>query len=69
MVLCDQLMPDIKGSDILGKLRQAGVQVPFILCSAQVDAKDENFREQMGDDFISKPVESPELIQKIRRYL
>lgn len=69
VVLSDQIMPQLKGSDIYTRLREAGIAIPFIICSAQVDAASGEIHDWLQEDFVNKPVDRKELLEKIRRYL
>lgn len=69
VVICDQIMPDLKGSEVYEKLRQSGIDIPFILCSGQIDAADLADVEALSENLVSKPIGRHELIDKIRRYL
>lgn len=69
VVICDQIMPELKGSEIYERLRDAGNDVPFIICSAQIDPSDLDIRDELGENFVSKPVGRRELLEKVSRHL
>jgi len=69
LVISDQIMPDLKGSDIYLRLREAGITIPFIICSAQIDPGSAQIVDALKDDFLSKPVDQDELLDKVRKYL
>ncbi|MBT8049312.1 MAG: response regulator [Xanthomonadales bacterium] len=69
VVVSDQIMPKLRGSDIFARLREAGIDIPFILCSAQIDPGSGEIQDWLQDDFIGKPVDGEELLDKVRRYL
>lgn len=69
VILSDQIMPQLKGSDIFVRLREAGISTPFIMCSAQIDPASAEIHDWLKDDFVRKPIVQQELLEKIRGYL
>jgi signal transduction histidine kinase len=69
VVISDQIMPELKGSDIYARLCEAGVAIPFIICSAQVDAASGEIHDWLDENFLTKPVDQNELLSKVRQYL
>ena len=57
-VVSDQTMPDLLGTDLLGRLRQLGNQIPFVLCSGYSQGLDESRAATLGADaFLRKPLD------------
>ena len=69
MVLSDQIMPGMKGSEVYEALREAGIGIPFIVCSAHLDADSDEMIASLQGDFLTKPVDRDELLSKVRKYL
>ncbi len=58
LVILDRMLPDMSGIDIIGKLREAGVDVPGVMLSAL--GRTENRIEGLDagvDDYLAKPFE------------
>lgn len=67
LVILDRMLPDMSGIDIIGKLREAGVDVPVLMLSAL--GRTENRIEGLDagvDDYLTKPFEQEELIARVR---
>lgn len=67
LIILDRMLPDISGIDIIGKLREAGVNVPVLMLSAL--GRTENRIEGLDagvDDYLAKPFEHEELIARVR---
>lgn len=72
IVLMDIQLPHVDGLQLIRQLKanELWAQVPVIAVTAMAMAKDRNACLQAGaDDYISKPLEFHELIQKIRHLL
>lgn len=66
MVL-DINLPDGNGFDLLSELRQKKDQTPIIIVTARGDVEDRIKGLNLGaDDYVSKPIDSYELIARIR---
>lgn len=68
IVLCDIMMPDFDGYDVLKSLRKipATAAIPFIFLTAKVDRLDQRRGMVMGaDDYITKPFTIEELVGAI----
>lgn len=67
LIILDRMLPDMSGIDIIGKLREAGVDVPVLMLSAL--GRTENRIEGLDagvDDYLTKPFEHDELIARVR---
>ncbi|MFT5140918.1 MAG: signal transduction histidine kinase [Rhodothermales bacterium] len=69
VVISDQIMPSVKGSDILTMIRKHGINIPFLLCSAYGGAADSELRQMLKDDFLAKPVNMELLLKKVWQHL
>lgn len=70
LVLADYQMPEMNGLELLRELRNTMPDVPVILMSGQVDMRRaiEALREH-AFDFLSKPIDSNDLLDTIKRAL
>ncbi|MDB5730209.1 MAG: czcR 3 [Variovorax sp.] len=70
VIVLDRLLPGLDGLGVLTALRAAGVQTPVLILSALSDL-DERVRglRAGGDDYLSKPFESIELIARLEALL
>ena len=72
LILCDIMMPGLSGYEVLARVRadQALASVPFIFLTAKGDMPDLRLGMSLGaDDYLAKPVESPDLLNAIRARL
>jgi DNA-binding NarL/FixJ family response regulator len=72
LILCDIMMPEMTGYQVLGALREDGTisGTPFIFLTARGEKQD--FREGMNlgaDDYLTKPVGAAELLRAVRARL
>ncbi len=72
LIVCDIMMPDVNGYEVLTTLRQqtATATVPFIFLTARTERRD--FRQGMelgADDFLTKPFTREELLEAVRAQL
>lgn len=68
LIICDVMMPEMNGYDVLQRLRQTITtkMIPFIFLSARSERQD--FRQGMelgADDYLTKPFTRVELLQAI----
>lgn len=70
LVLLDLMMPEFSGFDFLNHLRKHKLNVPVIIITANIDIdyKDKAF-DLGAKDYISKPIQFKELIDKINKVL
>lgn len=68
--LLDIMLPDGNGADICEQLKNSPrtKHIPVILMSANTSAADIK-KKCMADDFIAKPFDINEFIQKVNRYV
>ena len=68
LIICDILMPDLDGYDVLTQLQQnaATAAIPFIFLTSATDSASLRQGMDMGaDDYLSKPITSAELRRAI----
>ncbi|MCD8486081.1 MAG: EAL domain-containing protein [Desertifilum sp.] len=72
LVLCDIMMPDLDGYEVLNTLRQQPetAMIPFIFLSAKAERSDLRYGMNLGaDDYVTKPFTSRELLEAIKARL
>jgi DNA-binding response OmpR family regulator len=66
-VLLDIAMPDLDGLDLCRRLRAQGFRAPILVISARPGAELARKAHEAGaDDFVRKPFENADLLEKIR---
>lgn len=68
LILTDQNMPHLSGSELIVRMREAGVRVPVILMSGG-ETEPSGERAAMPDAFLTKPFSLIGLIGEINRQL
>jgi len=70
LIIADILMPQMDGNEFMKKLRESefGKNVLFIVLSARTQMKD-YFEMMKADDFISKPFQEDDLLERVDRVL
>jgi len=72
LILCDVMMPELDGYDVLAELRAnpATASIPFIFLTAKGEKADLRFGMNSGaDDYLTKPVDIPDLLAAIHARL
>ena len=70
LLLIDLMLPLLQGLDLIRELRQADVQVPFLVLSAKDQEADKVLALSIGaDDYITKPFGLAELLARVRAAL
>lgn len=70
LLLIDLMLPLLQGMDLIRELRQADVQVPFLVLSAKDQEADKVLALSIGaDDYITKPFGLAELLARVRAAL
>lgn len=72
LVLCDVLMPDTNGYEVLKAIRkdQRTTTVPFIFLTARIERSDQRAGMELGaDDYVTKPFTQHELLSAIETQL
>jgi DNA-binding response OmpR family regulator len=69
-VLLDVAMPDLDGLELCRRLRAQGVRAPILVVSARPGPDLVHRAAEAGaDDFVRKPFENAELIDRIRSWI
>ena len=70
LMIVDRNLPGIEGSEFVAYLREAGYSIPVIFLTARDQEKDleEGFRSG-GDDYMTKPFKTKELLLRIEALL
>lgn len=66
LLIMDMLLSGMNGTDICARLKK-GNKIPVVMISAHPNAK-EICRAAGADDFISKPFDMQDMIEKIKRF-
>ena len=72
LILCDIMMPDISGYDVLNQVRQlpAIEATPFVFLTAKASRSDQRHGMELGaDDYLSKPFTRVELLKAVNARL
>lgn len=70
LLVCDIMMPDMDGYELLGALRETGEMLPVIMVTARDAFEDKKRGFVLGaDDYMVKPIDYEELIWRIRALL
>lgn len=71
LVVLDVVMPELSGLEVCRKLREAGRQVPLIVCSGKKKKEVDKVLglELGGDDYLTKPFGTDELIARVHAVL
>ncbi len=70
LVITDQTMPNLKGTDLAMELLKVSATIPIILCTGQSDTLSPGKAREIGiQGFLMKPVVNRELAQLARRLL
>ncbi len=72
LIICDVMMPDVNGYDVLRALRTEPdtMTIPFVFVTAKASRADQRAGMDLGaDDYLIKPFTSEELLQTVRTRL
>jgi len=70
LVICDWLMPDVSGLDILAALRKSKPHCPFLMLTANATKQLVVDSMRLGaTDFIVKPFHTNDLLTKVERLI
>ncbi len=69
LVLLDIMMPDMDGWDVFRKIKDIDSKIPIVILTAKAQNIDKflGLHVLKADDYITKPFEKNELIDKIRK--
>jgi two-component system response regulator ArlR len=67
IVILDIMLPKISGIDVLGQMREQGIETPVILLTAKGETEDKVAGLDGGaDDYLAKPFDTEELLARLR---
>ncbi len=72
IILLDIMMPEMNGYEVCQEIKNDSQykNIPVIILTAKVRKEDQERGRQVGsDDFIAKPYEYSELIEKIQKFI
>ena len=70
LIFMDIQMPRMDGYEAIRILRQKGITLPIIALTAHAMKEEYNKSKEKGcDDYLTKPIEKPEMIAILRKYL
>ena len=71
LILLDDMMPKMRGKEVLMQLRKiSGFNTPTIVLTANaINGMKEQYLKDGFDDYLSKPIEKPELYRILRKYI
>jgi DNA-binding response OmpR family regulator len=70
LIILDLGLPDIDGTEVLGRLRKDGTQAPVIVLTARAGVEDRVEGLNLGaDDYLTKPFAFDELVARVRARL
>lgn len=66
-IILDIMMPKLEGTEVLKKLREAGITTPVLFLTAKSETDDKIKGLDLGaDDYLTKPFDMGELLARIR---
>ncbi len=70
LILLDQMMPEMSGTDTLRKLKENDINIPTVMLTADaIVGKKELYLKVGFDDYISKPINTEELNRVLEKFL
>jgi len=69
IVILDYLMPNMNGAETLEKIRRIDKKVPVIMFTASVQNMDTRIKESGADDYLLKPFNPEQLLEKVKKFL
>jgi DNA-binding response OmpR family regulator len=72
LVLCDVMMPQLNGLEVVTRLRKdpAHAKLPIVMLSAKAQEMDVQHGKRVGaDDYVTKPFDPDDLIALVQRLL
>src|SRR5262249_6204741 len=68
VVLLDMMLPDLDGVEVVRRLRAAGVNVPIVLCSGDLDAaRERGLDPSQVQGMLPKPFDNHQLLDALER--
>jgi CheY-like chemotaxis protein len=70
LILLDLVMPVMDGLTVLENLRGKGINIPVIICTADIQATTRTKALNLGaTNFINKPIQKPVLLETVTKVL
>lgn len=70
LMITDLMMPLMDGYELLGTLRNSGIDIPVLIITARADFEDKKKGFQLGtDDYMTKPVDVNEMVLRVEALL
>ncbi len=70
LVILDSVMPVMDGLTALEKIRQKNIDVPIIICTADIQSTTKARAISLGaTDFINKPIQKPLILEAVKKIL
>ncbi|MGH9082657.1 MAG: response regulator transcription factor [Acidimicrobiales bacterium] len=69
LVMLDVMLPDLDGTEVCRRLREAGNGVPVVFLTARDSTEDKVSGLKVGDDYVTKPFSLEELVARARAVL
>ena len=71
LILLDIMMPEITGWQVLEKIKENNdwLDIPIAFLTARTDETAENAGKFLGEDYIEKPFEAEDLIERIDKII
>ena len=70
LVMCDLMLPDYSGIEVLRSLREARPDLPVVMITGYATSENHEMALEAGaTDFLAKPFEESELLAVVRRAL
>jgi signal transduction histidine kinase len=70
LLLADEMMPNMSGTEMMKKLKESGYRTPIIALTADVENNArEKYLSSGFDDYLKKPIERPELDRVLKNFL
>lgn len=70
LILLDDMMPSMSGTEVMKELKSNGYKVPIVVLTANaMDGHKEKYLNDGFDDYLGKPIERKELNRVINKYL
>lgn len=66
MLVCDEMMPELSGNDLVCEIRKRDAALPVIMVTAKGTTYDKKLSFGLGvDDYLVKPIDGEELLMRI----
>ncbi len=69
LIMLDVMLPDVSGTEVCRRLRDAGNGVPVVFLTARDATEDKVEGLRLGDDYVTKPFSLVELVARVRAVL